>query len=796
MQQNSQDVNVIVNNHFLQQLKEDILEYNLLYICVPFGWGKDLMLLEFYKRNQQKNFFWLEETKKSGLEDQINSLPKTDNRVFLIPRLEEILEQGKQQLIWELVAEKEKNDVFVFASSVSVPELLLPYTLFNKFISYGIDAVRPTGEDVEAFMRIRGVRLTEAELQRIEKDSDNMPLFIQMLSNLLSGSGRGYNNAVKEQCYEDIFTYVDVTFFRSLKEADQNALLKLSCFEELDYNLISYMLDFTTEEVDAFLERMFNKSSILEKSKGGWKFQPLLRMYLDRAICKYFDYEERQKEYKKAMDYLIVQEQWSAAMRFAYILSDKEQLAYCLSRYLQGNLDYSMLIHLEVYFRELDMELILRYPEIVASISILKTMTCERMEAERYERLYWQIMAHSASEGKHKKTKGRLLSMCLMCPGKADQNAMEQYLELLDSFPGCFIGPHYISVLCGEKDFTVCFPKDGNLPETMEKVYRTAGLRENRGLVMMMDYMQAEVLYQRNDMDAALDKLAKIVKNAKIDGNRRMSQLCMIGMMNLMASRNQLSSMGSLQIEKLDLYEEQMPLFTANCQAHAQYYNLLKNYPEPVLHWMKEKAPDETERFYTIQYYQYLIKAKVYIWLEQYVNARMVLQMLFDFATEYEMPYLEAQVRVLKAVIYFREGSDRWKETLIPALEWGKTVGFIRIFADEGAAVHELLNKLAQEEKEWTTDEYLKKVLSASKAHMLQYPKYLKREKQEKLGEFSGSEQAVMRLLLLGERNAEIATRLCVSENTVKYHLKNIYQKLHVKNRSQAIGKVKELELL
>lgn len=796
MQQNSQNVNEIVNSHFLQQLQEDILKYNLLYICVPFGWGKDLTLLELYRRNKHKNFFWLEETKQCSLEAQINSLPGTEHRVFCIPKLEEILEQGKQQLIWKLVADKERQDVFVFASSVPVPELLLPYTLFNKFISYGIDAVRPTGEDVEAFMKSFGVRLTEAELQKIEKDSSNMPLYIHMLSRLLCGSTGGYSNAVKEQCYEDVFTYVDVVFFRTLKEADQNALLKLSCFEELDQQLISYMLDFTTEEVHTFLERIFNRSSILEKSKGGWKFQPLLGMFLEYAICKYLDYEERQRDYQKAMNYLIAQEKWSAAMRFAYILSDKEQLACCLSRHLQENLDYSMLIDLEQYFRELDLELILSYPEIVASISIFKMMTCERAEAERYARLYQQSILRSAGAGKSRKIGEKLLAMYLLSPGKADQSILEQCQELPDSFfRGC-IGPYSVSVLCGEKDFSVCYKKDGKLSEIMEKVYHTAVRNGNRGLLMTMDYMEAEVLYQRNDMDAALDKLAGILKTAKIDGNQRMDQLCMIGMMNLMASRNQLSSMGSLQMDKLDRYEEQLPLFTANCQAHAQYYNLLKNYREPVLHWMKQNAPDETERFYTIHYYQYLIKGKVYIWLEQYVKAGMVLQMLSDFAAEYEMPYLEAQVRVLKAVIYFREGSGRWKETLIPALQWGKALGFIRIFADEGAAVYELLNKLAQEEKEWAADEYLRKVLSAAKAHMLQYPKYLKWEKQEKLGEFSDSEQAVMRLLLLGGKNAEIADRLCVSENTVKYHLKNIYQKLHVKNRSQAIGKIKESELL
>ena len=69
-------------------------------------------------------------------------------------------------------------------------------------------------------------------------------------------------------------------------------------------------------------------------------------------------------------------------------------------------------------------------------------------------------------------------------------------------------------------------------------------------------------------------------------------------------------------------------------------------------------------------------------------------------------------------------------------------------------------------------------------------------EKQGNLAEFSETEQAVMKLLVLGEKNSEIAARLCVSENTVKYHLKNIYQKLQVSSRSQALHKIREYNIL
>jgi DNA-binding NarL/FixJ family response regulator len=50
-------------------------------------------------------------------------------------------------------------------------------------------------------------------------------------------------------------------------------------------------------------------------------------------------------------------------------------------------------------------------------------------------------------------------------------------------------------------------------------------------------------------------------------------------------------------------------------------------------------------------------------------------------------------------------------------------------------------------------------------------------------------ERDVLELLVQGATsNQELAERLFVSENTVKYHLRNILQKLHLQNRAQVIA--------
>ena len=54
----------------------------------------------------------------------------------------------------------------------------------------------------------------------------------------------------------------------------------------------------------------------------------------------------------------------------------------------------------------------------------------------------------------------------------------------------------------------------------------------------------------------------------------------------------------------------------------------------------------------------------------------------------------------------------------------------------------------------------------------------------------------MLRLLAGGARNREIGARLTITEKTVKYHLTQLYAKLGVTGRVQALTRARELGLL
>lgn len=60
----------------------------------------------------------------------------------------------------------------------------------------------------------------------------------------------------------------------------------------------------------------------------------------------------------------------------------------------------------------------------------------------------------------------------------------------------------------------------------------------------------------------------------------------------------------------------------------------------------------------------------------------------------------------------------------------------------------------------------------------------------------SSREYEVLQLMAKGYSNADIADNLFVSLSTVKTHASNLYLKMEVKSRTQAIGKAKRLKII
>ncbi len=141
------------------------------------------------------------------------------------------------------------------------------------------------------------------------------------------------------------------------------------------------------------------------------------------------------------------------------------------------------------------------------------------------------------------------------------------------------------------------------------------------------------------------------------------------------------------------------------------------------------------------------------------------------------------------------EDDDRAIEILAQALKRAAPEGYIRTFVDEGPPMAQLLYEALKREIE--TD-YVQRLLAAfpvpdPKEDVSKKPQV---DQSGLIEPLSDREIDVLQFLAKGLTNQAIATRLFLSIHTVKTHTRNIYSKLGVKNRTQAVDRARTLGIL
>jgi LuxR family maltose regulon positive regulatory protein len=127
------------------------------------------------------------------------------------------------------------------------------------------------------------------------------------------------------------------------------------------------------------------------------------------------------------------------------------------------------------------------------------------------------------------------------------------------------------------------------------------------------------------------------------------------------------------------------------------------------------------------------------------------------------------------------------------ALHLAAPEGYVRAFLDEDSAIVALLAQLRTRLTGTAASEFVDRVLEGAAAAGAEPPIPPVQALVEPLSE---RELEILRLIAAGRSNPEIADMLYLSLNTVKWHVKNLYSKLNVGSRIEAVACAQELELL
>ena len=211
---------------------------------------------------------------------------------------------------------------------------------------------------------------------------------------------------------------------------------------------------------------------------------------------------------------------------------------------------------------------------------------------------------------------------------------------------------------------------------------------------------------------------------------------------------------------------------------------------ETAVNWADGFDPDPLANSY--QFYEPRITlARVLIaraTADSLAQAGRLLARLQSYYSQQHSTRCLIQVLALKAELSVAEGDDETALTFLArAVSLGLPGGSIRLFVDLGQGLVRLLNRLDLDAE---GKRYVERILvafqgdgKAQAGEALEHP-LTKRELE------------ILELLAQELSNKQIADQLFIAPATVKRHTENIYQKLNVAGRQQAVVKASELTII
>ncbi len=224
-----------------------------------------------------------------------------------------------------------------------------------------------------------------------------------------------------------------------------------------------------------------------------------------------------------------------------------------------------------------------------------------------------------------------------------------------------------------------------------------------------------------------------------------------------------------------------------------------------VISWVEARQLRPDDEFEYNREPEYLLLARLLIIQERPSEARPLLERLAHTAESAGRVGDQISYLVTLALALSRDGEAATAlATVTQVLSLAEPEGYIRTFVDCGHDMEGLLQLVATHD---TASSYVSRLLEAfnpvrgegdttkveqSEALSVQPEPVAQQSLPEPLNE---RELAILKFMAAGLSNREIANELYLSVNTVRWHAQNLFGKLGVNRRSEAVSRARDLNL-
>jgi len=304
-----------------------------------------------------------------------------------------------------------------------------------------------------------------------------------------------------------------------------------------------------------------------------------------------------------------------------------------------------------------------------------------------------------------------------------------------------------------------------------------------------------------NHLDAATSLLQEGIKLCEQTGNMQVILQAYTGLAFIHQARGDTDGASAMMRQAVQIAERQhlsQSRGTKEVEAVQAWLFLMQGDEAATLRWVQRCGLSVDQDLNHLREREYLTLVRVLITQRRLDEAVKWLANLLQLAEAQGRTGSVIEILMLQAEALHASGEvNQAMERLSRALSLAEAEGYIRLFVDEGAPIAHLLVQIRRRPP--GSAHYREQLLAllgtahdenvshSAVAGSGMYP----------LGEpLSERELEVLRLIVAGYSNREIADRLVIAVSTVKWYVNAIYGKLQVESRTRAIARARELNIV
>ena len=319
---------------------------------------------------------------------------------------------------------------------------------------------------------------------------------------------------------------------------------------------------------------------------------------------------------------------------------------------------------------------------------------------------------------------------------------------------------------------------------------------------------RGEIQYEWNNLDTASHLLQEGIAQCQQTGNAVIMLLGHIALARVKQAQGEAEGARTL-IQKIEQILRTYSLVPHNVMLLAAWHARLSLQQGDLAlasRWANERKLGIDDELSPPREREYLTFARVLIAQHRPDEALQLLERLQHLAERQDRMGSVLEILVLLAMAQQAHGDEALAvERLSQALSLAEPEGYIRLFIDEGEPVAHLLAQIRRHphphDNQPDSMRYREQLLALlGRAH----DEGVSREAVAVPGTeiyslseaLSERELEVLRLIIAGHSNREIADRLVIAVSTVKWYVNAIYGKLQVESRTKAIARARELHIV